>query len=40
MNAIRNVVENKKRSEVLKSRTLDPVSPEPPVPGAQAPRRL
>ena len=34
-NAIRNVVENKKWLEVLKSGTSNPVSPEPPGPRAQ-----
>ena len=36
VNAIRNVVENQKWLEVLKSRTSNPVSPEPPGPRAQA----
>ena len=40
VNAIRTVVENQKWPEVLKSRTSNPVSPEPPGPCAQAPRGL
>ena len=40
MKAIRNVVENQKWPEVLKSRTSKPLSPEPPGPCAQALRRL
>ena len=38
VNAIRNVVDNQKWREVLKSRTSNPVSPEPPCPYAQAPQ--
>ena len=40
VNAIRNVVENQKWPEVLKSRTSNPVFSEPPGPRANAPRRL
>ena len=40
VNAIRNVVENKKWPEVLKSRTSNRVSPDRPGPRAQAPRKL
>ena len=40
VNAIRNVVENQKSPEVLKSRTSNRVSPDPPGPRAQASRRL
>ena len=40
VNAVRNVVENRKWPEVLKSRTSNPVSPEPPRPRAQAHWRL
>ena len=40
VNAIRNVVENQKSPEVLKSRTSNRVSPDPPGPRAQGSRRL
>ena len=40
VNANRNVVENQKWPEVLKSRTSNHVSPEPPGPLSQAPRKL
>ena len=40
VNAIRNVVENQKWPEVLNTRTSNLVSPEPPGPRTQAPRRL